>query len=163
MFFFIVGNKIFCFFWKISLSFFGRGHISTGGEDGGGGGGSQVLQNFEGCCSKKKRLGGLTGLESLFGGELGKKWRGQYFRVEQIPRRALWCIFGKRFMKMLKNNIHFTTNISIYNGQRNFEVLWSFVLCILQRFVLHLKNSHCAYIPLCMHKTLTALGNEKEQ
>ena len=139
-----------------------EGTFQPGGRMAGGGG-SQVLQNFEGCCSKKKRLGGLTGLESLFGGELGKKWRGQYFRVEQIPRRALWCIFGKRFMKMLKNNIHFTTNISIYNGQRNFEVLWSFVLCILQRFVLHLKNSHCAYIPLCMHKTLTALGNEKEQ
>ena len=30
--------------------------------------------------------------------------------------------------KLQKKNIHFTTNISIYTGQRHFEVLWSFIL-----------------------------------
>ena len=30
-------------------------------------------------------------------------------------------------------------------------------------FVLSLKNSHYAYIPPDMHKTLPTLGNEKEQ
>ena len=34
---------------------------------------------------------------------------------------------------------------------------------IFERFVLSLKNSHYAYIPLYMDKTLPTLGNEKEQ
>ena len=41
---------------------------------------------------KKKRLGGrggLTGLEFLFGGGLGKKGWSQYFRVGLISWRAL--------------------------------------------------------------------------
>ena len=29
-------------------------------------------------------------------------------------------------------------------------------------FILSLKNSHDAYIPLYMHKTLPTLGNEKK-
>ena len=62
-----------------------------------------------------------------------------------------------------EKNIYFTRNISIYTGHRHFEVLLSFILYILQRFVLSLKNSHYAYIPLYMHKTLPTLGNEKEQ
>ena len=42
-----------------------------------------------------------------------------------------------------KKNFHFTTNISIYMGHRHFEVLWSFILYILWRFLfLSLKNSH---------------------
>ena len=63
----------------------------------------------------------------------------------------------------VKKNIHFTTNISIYTGHRHFEVLWSFILYILRRFALSLKNSHYAYIPPHMHKTLLTLGNVKEQ
>ena len=39
----------------------------------------------------------------------------------------------------------------------------SFILYILQRFVLSLKNSHYAYIPPYMHKTFPTLENEKEQ
>ena len=47
-------------------------------------------------------------------------------------------------------------------GHRHFEVLRSFILYILLRFILSLKNSHYAYIPY-MHKTLSTLGNKKEQ
>ena len=47
-------------------------------------------------------------------------------------------------------------------GHRHFEVLCSFILYILLRFILFLKNSHYAYIPY-MHKTLSTLGNKKEQ
>ena len=48
-------------------------------------------------------------------------------------------------------------------GHRHFKVLWIFILYILHRFVLSLKNSHYGYIPLYIHKTLPTLGNEKEQ
>ena len=48
-------------------------------------------------------------------------------------------------------------------GHTHFEVLWSFILYILQRFVLSLIQSDYAYIPPYMHKTLPTLGNEKEQ
>ena len=51
-------------------------------------------------------------------------------------------------------------------GHRHFEILWSFILYILERFVLSLKNTHYAYILPHMYKALTkhkALGNEKEQ
>ena len=65
--------------------------------------------------------------------------------------------------KCQKKPTHFTTYISICTGHRHFNVLWSFILYILQRFVLSLKNSHYAYIPLYMHKTLPTLGNGKEQ
>ena len=58
---------------------------------------------------------------------------------------------------------HFTTNRSIYTSHRHFDVLWSFILYILQRFVLFLKHSHYAYTPPYIHKTLPTLGNEKEQ
>ena len=57
-------------------------------------------------------------------------------------------------------------HIYIYMGHRHFEILWSFILYILERFVLSLKNTHYAYIPPHMHKALTkhkTLGNEKEQ
>ena len=66
-------------------------------------------------------------------------------------------------MTTSKKSIHFTTDISIYMSHKHFEVLWSFILHILQRSVLSLKNSHYAYIPPYMHKTLLTLGNEKEQ
>ena len=65
--------------------------------------------------------------------------------------------------KCWKKNIHFTTNVSIYTCHRHFEVLWSFILYILWRFLLSLRNSPYAYIPLYMHKTLPTLGIEKEQ
>ena len=58
-----------------------------------------------------------------------------------------------------KKPIHFTTNI----GHRHFEVLWSFILFILWRFVLSFKSRHYAYIPPPMHKSLPTLGNKKEQ
>ena len=64
-----------------------------------------------------------------------------------ILRRTLLWIFGKRFMKTLKKkNIHFTTNISLYMGQRHFEVLWSFILHINVKvcFVFK-KQSLCSY------------------
>ena len=48
-------------------------------------------------------------------------------------------------------------------GHTHFEVLRSFILYILQRFVLSLIQSDYAYIPPYMHKTLPTLGNEKEQ
>ena len=48
-------------------------------------------------------------------------------------------------------------------GHTHFEVLWSFILYILQRFVLSLIQSDYPYIPPYMHKTLPTLGNEKEQ
>ena len=34
---------------------------------------------------------------------------------------------------------------------------------MLEKFVLSLKNSHYAFIPLYMHKTIPTLENEKEQ
>ena len=45
-----------------------------------------------------------------------------------------------------KKNIHFTTNISLYMGQRHFEVLWSFILHINVKvcFVFK-KQSLCSY------------------
>ena len=48
-------------------------------------------------------------------------------------------------------------------GHRHFEVWWRFILYILSRFVLSLKNSYYAYIPLYMNKRPPTLGNEKEQ
>ena len=65
--------------------------------------------------------------------------------------------------KCPKKLIHFTTDISMYLGHRRFEVLWTFILHILQRFVLSLKNSHYAYIPPYMPKSLPTLENEKGQ
>ena len=62
-----------------------------------------------------------------------------------------------------KRNIHCTTNISIYTGHRHFEVLWRFILYIFLTVCFVFKNSHLAYIPPYMHKTLPTLGNEKEQ
>ena len=87
----------------------------------------------------------------------------KYNRSIAILRRTLPWIFGKWFMKTFKKTFHFATNISIYMGHRHFKVLWSFTLYILKRFVMSLKNSHYAYIPLYMHKSLPTLGNEKEQ
>ena len=157
MFFFIGRNKIFCFFKNESL-LLGRGHISKGG---------QILQNCEGVALKGGKGEGVWQIYRfrffLGGGRggLGKKRWGQYFRVGLIPWGTLWWIFGKWFMKMLKKNIHFTTTISIYTGHRHFEVLWSFTLYILQRFVPSLKNSRFEFILLYMHKTLLTLENEK--
>ena len=71
--------------------------------------------------------------------------------------------FLKVIHENVKKKIHFTTNISISTGQGHFEVFWSFILYILQRFVFSLRNSHYVYIPLYMDKTLSRLGNEKEQ
>ena len=50
-----------------------------------------------------------------------------------------------------KKNISQQTYIYIYRGHRHFEVLWSFILCILWRFVLSLKNSHYVYISLYIY------------
>ena len=69
--FFIVGNKIFCFFKKWIFSTFQRG--------------SQVLQNFEGCSDRF----------IIFGVGLGKKGWGQYLRVGLIPWRTLWIAKGE--------------------------------------------------------------------
>ena len=66
-------------------------------------------------------------------------------------------------MKTSKKPIHFITYVSIRAGCRHFKVWWGFILHILYRFILSLKNIHFAYIPLYMHKTLRTLGNEKEQ
>ena len=65
--------------------------------------------------------------------------------------------------KRPKKSFHFTTIISIYTGHKHFEVLWSFILYILQRFALSLRNSSYGYIPLYMHNLLPTLGNEKEK
>ena len=65
--------------------------------------------------------------------------------------------------KRWKKNIHFTADISLYTGHRHFEVLWSFILYISQRFVLSLKIGRNAYILPYIHKTLPTLRNEKEQ
>ena len=73
---------------------------------------------------------------------------------------------GDRHFKVLWSfilYIHFTTNISIYTGHWHFDVSWSFILYILSRFVLSLKSSHYGYIPPYKHKTLPTLGNEEEQ
>ena len=72
------------------------------------------------------------------------------------------------FWNMIYENVEkkhsFHNNIYIYIlGHRHFKVLWIFILYILHRFVLSLKNSHYGYIPLYIHKTLPTLGNEKEQ
>ena len=61
--------------------------------------------------------------------------------------------------KKIKKKIDFTRNIStsviyIYMAHRHFEVSWSFILS--------LTNSHNAYIPPYMHKTLP-IENENEE
>ena len=61
-----------------------------------------------------------------------------------------------------EKNIHFRADISMYTGHRHFEMLcevfpWTYCKG------LSLKNSHYAYIPPHMHKTLPTLENEKEQ
>ena len=63
-----------------------------------------------------------------------------------------------------KNNFHFITNISIYTITDILKI-YEVILYILQRFVLSLKNSDYAYayISPYMNKTLSTLGNEKEQ
>ena len=97
MFFFIVANKIFFLFKKMSVCFFGRGYISREG----------VKFSSSQCF--------LCFFFFFFGGEvvggvgLGKKEWGQYFRVGLIPWRTLQWIFEKWFIKMLKK-----TFMSIY-------------------------------------------------
>ena len=95
MFLFIVANKIFCLFKKMSLCFFGRGYISREGVKLSS---SQFLCFFWG-----------GGGEGVGGVGLGKKEWGQNFRVGLIPWRTLWWIFEKWFIKMLKK-----TFMSIY-------------------------------------------------
>ena len=56
-----------------------------------------------------------------------------------------------------KRNIHFITNISIYTGSQTF---WSFMSVW---YILSLKDSYYAYIPLYMNWILPTSGNEKEQ
>ena len=66
-------------------------------------------------------------------------------------------------MKTLRKNIHFITNISIYtvtNILRFYEDLFCTYLKVCFVFMF---NSHYAYIPPYMNKTLPTLGNEKEQ
>ena len=64
-------------------------------------------------------------------------------------------------MNTSKKKKHFTTNRSIYTGHRYFNVSQSFILYILQRFILSLKQNHYAYTSPYMHKTLQTLQNEK--
>ena len=64
-------------------------------------------------------------------------------------------------MNTSKKKKHFTTNRSIYTGHRYFNVSQSFILYILQRFILSLKQNHYAYTSPYMHKTLQTLENEK--
>ena len=66
----------------------------------------------------------------------------------------LWKLWKKKTL----HNKH----IYIYGSQ----TFWSFVrFCFLHMVKVHFvfKNSHYAYIPPYMHKTLPTLGNEKEQ
>ena len=71
--------------------------------------------------------------------------------------------FQKIIYKNVKKKKRITTNISIYMGHRHFEVLWSFILYILYIKYIFKKNSHYAYFPPYMHKSLLTLGNEKKQ
>ena len=70
-------------------------------------------------------------------------------------------VINKKFEKKKQSFHH--KHIYIYTGHRHFEVLWSYILNIVQRFALSLKNSHYAYISPYMHKTTPTLRNEKEQ
>ena len=89
----------------------------------------------------------------------------EYNRSIDILWRTLLWIFGKWFMKTS------TTKKNKFISQQTFLYIWvtdilkfyEDLFCTLKRFVLSLKNSHYAYIPPYMHKTLSTLGNEKEQ
>ena len=63
---------------------------------------------------------------------------------------------------MLKKNIHFTTNISVYTITDILKFYGNLFCTYCNSFCVF-KNSHYAYIPLHMHKTLPTFGNEKEQ
>ena len=79
----------------------------------------------------------------------------------------LLLFYGEHFYGSLVSDLWKPRKKTYHNkqiyGQRHFYVLWSFILYILQRFVLSLKHNHYAYTPPYMHKTLPTLGNEKEQ
>ena len=87
---------------------------------------------FRGLLERKK--GGSLADLALFWGRLGKKGWGQYVRVGLIPWRMLMDFQKVIYHKNIKkyNNIHFTTNITIYMGHRHFEVLWSFFVHIVK-------------------------------
>ena len=62
-----------------------------------------------------------------------------------------------------KKNIYFTTvDIYIY-GSQTFWSFMKFYFVHIVKVCFVLKNYYYAYIPPYMHKTLPALGNEKEQ
>ena len=73
------------------------------------------------------------------------------------------------FQKMIHENINLKETfiaqqtylyIQVTDILKFYEVLFC---TYFSQFVLFLKNSHLAYIPPYMHKTLPTLGNEKEQ
>ena len=114
MFFFNVGNKIFCFFKRMSLCNFWWGYISRGEWT------SQVLR-----------------FRFFGGGGGGKKGWGPYFRVGLIPRRTLWWIFWKWFMKMLKKKTFILQQSYLYiRVLKSCEVL----------FYTYCKGLFCFYI-----------------
>ena len=152
MFFVILGNKIFCFFKKISLFFFARGYISRG---------ESSSAKFWGGSLKKGD--GVWKIEKLFGG-LGKKGWGQYFRVGLISCRILWWIFGKWFMKMLKKKHSFhKKHVCIYRLQTFWSFMKFYFVNIVKACSSVFRKQSLAYIPLYIHKTFPTLGNEKEQ
>ena len=103
------------------------------------------------------------------------------FLIDWRQKSLKNTIYGEHFYGFLVSDLwkpwkkrYSCQNKHSYTGHRYFEDLWSFILYIFVKvcfvfkkqsltFVLSLKNSHYAYIPLYMHKTLPTLGNEKEQ
>ena len=82
--------------------------------------------------------------------------------------QQIYCYFTERTLesdlcKRRKRKHLFDNKYIHMYSHRHFEVLWIFILYVLSRFVLSLKDSYYAYIPPYMNNTFPILGNEKEQ
>ena len=67
--------------------------------------------------------------------------------------------------KMIYENVEKNISQQTYLYIRVTDILkfYEVLFCTYCKGFLSLKNSHYAYIPPYMHKTLPTLGNEKEQ
>ena len=80
-----------------------------------------------------------------------------------IYREHFYGFSERDLWKRWKKNIYFTTvDIYIY-GSQTFWSFMKFYFVHIVKVCFVLKNYYYAYIPPYMHKTLPALGNEKEQ
>ena len=86
----------------------------------------------------------------------------KYSRYIAILWRTILWIFRKWYMKTPKKKF-ISQQTYLYRSQTFWSFMKFYFVHILKVCFVFKKNSHYAYIPLYMHKTLPTLGNEKEQ